>query len=105
VESKRELNGRDLASLSNHLDKLMLWILHSRGAMSKYEMIQNIFASKGFSPNPDNVDNLLQSFVKGGLVAKNTEGFVTRFSLTEAGEEAGSKAAVELNNGQRFLSD
>jgi DNA-binding PadR family transcriptional regulator len=105
VESKRELNGRDLANLSNHLDKLMLWILRSKGSMSKYEMIQNIFTSKGFSPNLDKIDNLLQSFVKDGLVSKSTEGFVTRFSLTEAGEEAGSKAAVELNNGQRFLSD
>lgn len=99
----------DLARLANHLDKLVLWTLHSNGALSRHEIAQKIFVSKGFSPNPDHVDNLLQSFVKDGFVTKGIGGFqfpfVTRFSLTEAGKEVGSKVGAELNNGQRFLSD
>lgn len=109
MESKRELNGKDLAQLSNHLDKLTLWILHSRGTLSKHELAQQIFASKGLSPNPEHLESLLQSFVKDGLVKKGVAGFqfpfVTRFSLTEAGKEAVTKASVELKNGERLLSD
>jgi DNA-binding PadR family transcriptional regulator len=105
VESTREVNGQDLVRLSNHLDKLMLWLLHSKGAMSKHEIIQHMFVSKGFSPNPQHLESLLQSFVNDGLVTKKTEGFVTRFSLTEAGTEAGFKAATELRNEGRLVSD
>ncbi|MEW6592249.1 MAG: hypothetical protein AB1305_00960 [Candidatus Hadarchaeota archaeon] len=105
MESNRSLNGGDLASLSNKLDQVVLWMLYSRGPMSRYELINSIFSSRGFAPNPKRVENVLETFLNGGLVAKRTEGLVTQFILTQAGKDAGIRAADELKNGAKLVSD
>ncbi|MEW6222473.1 MAG: hypothetical protein AB1476_04065 [Candidatus Hadarchaeota archaeon] len=73
--------------------------------MSWYELINSILLSRGFSPNPERMENILTSFLNDGLITKRTEGLVTQFMLTEAGKEAGIRTVDELKNGSKLVSD
>ncbi|MEM3402382.1 MAG: hypothetical protein QXT22_01770 [Candidatus Hadarchaeales archaeon] len=86
MEPFRELNLQVVEEKRKELDKIVLWILRTRGPLSEFQIAQEILHVHGFSPPSEKVRKALNEFLDSGAVEKKNEGLVSVYCITEQGE-------------------
>ncbi|MEM2192364.1 MAG: hypothetical protein QXG38_01965 [Candidatus Hadarchaeales archaeon] len=86
MESIREPDLSTVEEKMRELDKIVLWILRTRGPLSEFQIVQEIFHVHGFSPPSEKVRKALNEFLDSGTVEKRSEGLVSVYRITERGE-------------------
>lgn len=78
MDSFREMDVQVIAKAKVDLDKLILWVLRSRGPLTKHRIIHEIFTIHGFSPSMDR-------FTQEKLIEKKKSALASAYSLTDEG--------------------
>jgi predicted transcriptional regulator len=94
MNSFREMDVQVIAKAKVDLDKLILWVLRSRGPLTKHRIIHEIFTIHGFSPSMDR-------FTQEKLIEKKKSALASAYSLTDEGR----RFAARAQEGSRFYKN
>jgi DNA-binding PadR family transcriptional regulator len=96
MEESRKIDLRVVAEARSNLDQLLLWVLRTRGNLTRHEIMREIFTSHGFSPSIETVDELLEVFERKGLLERTKNGLVSKYSLTREGRKHAAETREKL---------
>ncbi len=96
MDSLRDVDIKYVEAAKNNLDKLILWILRTRGPLSRHEIVQHIFASHGFLPRQEKVDEMLDNFIQKSIIEKQANGLTSVFILTKNGVKIASDSSEAI---------
>ncbi len=97
MDSLRDVDIKYVEAAKNNLDKLILWVLRTRGPSGRHEIVQHIFSSHGFLPHQEKVDQMLDLFLQKSIIEKRPNGLTSVFTLTNHGLKMASDSRESID--------